>query len=363
MYSLLQQEVAAFTGSGGDWGELITEAEFQGVAPLLAKHLTAIDYRLPRETRRQLQALCLRSRRANAIRGETTAAVLARCRAAGIEVLAVKGIALSTFAYSEPGLRPMRDVDLLAAEKDLSRLQELLVELGFRLVEEESVPDDFYHLTPLCKEVEGLPVPIEVHRNLLPFHAQYPRWPLERSLAGARSITIGHDEARTLSLEDTLTHCYFHGFQAPLTYEPFRLIHVADLVSLVEGYRHEIDWQLLRHRQPRFCNVLSRLHFLTPWQDDVVEELHLVVDDAPRGVGRPYRGWPQRRLTEEPPSRWWELARETFWPAQWWLQLYYGHLDGLWYHRMRWFEHPRTVWRWMKTYAQAGRKSSKRAAR
>ncbi|MBE0585960.1 MAG: nucleotidyltransferase family protein [Desulfofustis sp.] len=350
MYRLLRQALAEFHDSGSIWDDLIRQAEQQGLSPLLHKHLSALDFDVPVAARRLLQSLYLRSRRANQIRNETFSEILAAYRTDNIDLLAVKGIALSNFVYSDPALRPMRDIDLLVSRADLARAQNILEELGFCEDRHHPLPDDFYHLTPMQKSVNGLPVSVELHHNLLPFHAHYPRWPFARSADRSFALRIGRQETRTLCLEDTLWYLCLHGFRAPLTYEPYRLIHVADMVSLVESFSRDIDWREVRRLDATLLHVLSRFHYLTPWPEDIVELLQLPIARPSRCIGEPYKGWPQRSIKDISPSELFRFFRETLWPGQWWLQIYYGHLAGAPYLRARWFEHPRTVWRWLKTY-------------
>lgn len=351
MYRLLRQAVADFNASGSPWDDLVSHAERQGLSPLVHKHLASLDVDVPSAARRLLRALYLRNRHANSVRNELASEILRCYQAEKIDVLAVKGIALSNWIYSDPGLRPMRDIDLLVAKEDLPAAQKILEELGFVADQDHPLPDDFYHLTPMQKERDGLPVSVEVHHNLLPFHTTYPLWPLARSAGRSRSLQIGGQEVRTLCLEDTLWYLCLHGFRAPLTYEPFRLIHVADMVSFVDSFFEEIDWRELERLDRTLIPVLSRFHFLTPWPDHLVEKLRLPIDHPSRSIGIPYSGWPQRSVREIAFMDLFRFIRETIWPGQWWLHVYYGHLSGGSYFKARWFEHPRSIWRWLKTYA------------
>jgi hypothetical protein len=356
MYSQLEQTLLSFQATAGSdsWKRLLYEAEQQGVAPLLHHHSRRIDFQFPQDFRRLLHSLYLRSRQANTVRNKAVIEILARYDAANIPVLAIKGIALCNFLYEEPGLRPMRDVDLLVSESNLAAAQEILLELDYLPPEQHDIPEDYYHLPPLVKTIAGLPLTIELHRNLLPFHPRYPLWPLEKSYAESRSFMINGMTARTLSLEDTMWYVYLHGFQAPLTYEPFRLVHVADMVTLTEKYSEQINWKLLRKNWPAATNVLACFHSLTPLQEEVISRCNLPVEkqqnQADRVVGQPYQGWPQRLLKDTDRGQLPRLIRDTLLPSRWWMQVYYGHLSGYGYWKARFFEHPREVWRWIKGY-------------
>lgn len=354
----LRSAVAAFQEGGCSWHDLITTAEQHGMSSLLYKHLKNHGVAIPKDARRLLQNLYLRNRRANAARNKAVIEVITAYGEEGIDLLLVKGIALCNFVYSESALRPMRDIDLLVRKSDLEKAQAVLVELGYQAVDEHDIPADYYHLEPMEKVVDGLPVGIELHHNLLPLHPQYPLWPLEKSYSTSRVIQIEESAARTLSLTDTLYYVYLHGFQAPLTYEPYQLKHVADIVTLVENFLDELDWSMVQNEVPELRNSLSRFHFLTPWSEEVIDRLHFVLQPQPRGIGRAFNGWPLRKVRDCRVAELPQLMIETLCPPQWWLQLYYGHLQGYGYWRIRFFILPRTLWRWIKSYYLEWRRNS-----
>ena len=353
MYAELTSACSAFLSQETSWEQIIHNAEQHGVASLLYKHLREVDVNIPKNARRLLQSLYLRNRRSNRSRNKAVIEIVNAYRLEGIEVLLVKGIALCNFVYSEIGLRPMRDLDLLVKKNDLEKAEEILLDLGYTRAQNHAIPADYYHLIPLERIIDGLPVSIELHHNLLPFHPQYPLWPLEKSYSTARKFEINGVMARTLSLEDTLLYVYLHGFQAPLTYEPYRLMHVADIVSLVEKYFETLNWQHIRKETPTLLNSISRFHYLTPWPESLSMALALDIRNQPWGIGLPFSGWPLQKLKTVKTPRIPVLLKNTLLPSQWWLQVYYGHLQGLAYWKTRCIDHPRTVWRWIKTYCLA----------
>ncbi|OGR19883.1 MAG: hypothetical protein A2X81_04085 [Desulfobacterales bacterium GWB2_56_26] len=359
MYRLLHVRLHDFAGRNS-WEILIDQAEHHGLAPLLFKHAQAAGFPLPQKIRRVLQSLALRHRQASRIRNEAVAALLRLCLAEGIEVIAAKGIALANSIYSDPSLRPMRDVDLLAGESDLPKMTAILTELGYVREARGDIPEDYYHLVPMVRTIEGMPISVEVHRNLLPYHPEYPPWPFARSRDASLPVTIGGVSARTLCLEDLLLHVYLHGFRAPLTYEPYRLIHLADIVTLVEQHLIQIDWNRVRDDFPTVRQVLSSFHCLTPWSDDVVQRLGIDITLMPHQPGEQYRGWPRRRLHATKLHELPGLLRDTLMPSPWWMQVYYGCLPDQGLLRARWLDHPLMLYRWFKAYAlQSLREGSK----
>ena len=354
-YAELESCLSEFGTTSQHYQALVYEAEREGIAPLLNSHLTKIGVRLPDSENRLLKGLCLRSNRANDIRNGAIAEILQLFEQKGLPVMLVKGIALSNFVYGTPGLRPMRDIDLLLPKEELEAASHILLEQGYTPDTDHDIPPDYYHLPPLTKTTGGLPVSIELHHNLLPLDGHYPSWPYGKSAESALTFDIDGTSAITLGLEETLWYVYLHGFRAPLTYEAFRLVHVADMVNLVERFLDRIDWDRASQLFPALPVVLSRLHFITPWTMDVTSRLGLVVDDRPQHSGVPYNGWPHRSFKGVEKTKWLELARDTLWPPSWWLQLYYGCLGGGDCIKSRIVDHPRTIWRWIKAFRHANR--------
>ncbi len=350
MYEKLSRALFTFQHGDPSWDRLLHKAEHHGLAPLLYKHLEHIEYTLPREHHRTLRSLYQRSRFSARIRNRAIGEILQSYDRKQIRNLPVKGIALANFVYDSSEYRPMRDIDILVSRADLKKAEGTLVELGYQRKKSHDIPEDYYHLPPLVKDIDGLPVSIELHHDLLPIEESYPRWPLEKSLATALPINIGSSQTGSLNLEDSLHYLYLHGFRPPLSYEEFRFIHVADLVSLVERYHSRIDWQEAEKCFPQLRPVLSRFHFITPWPEPIIDLLELDIDRVPRRAGLPYRGWPLCKPQNLSVTELGALLYETLLPPQWWLQVYYGQLAGPGYLKARFFEHPRAVWRWIKAY-------------
>ena len=350
VYQNLLEYLEIFESRKLSWEELVNEAELQGIAPLVFKHLKASGYKLPLKAKRLLHSLTLRHKHSNAIGNEITADLLCSLRSGGIDCLLLKGIYLSNSIYGEIGDRPMRDIDILVEETHAEVVRELLLDSGFENIAHPEIDDHHHHLNPLIKSIEGVTMSIEVHRHLLPKQLQEQRWAYSSLSNRAVKFKLGGEEAFTLNLEDTLHYLYLHGFKLPLTYEPFRLIHVADLVSLVEHRYKEIEWTHLKTVFPEVFEILSRLHFLTPYHPDVINCLPLNLSNIPSHPGLAYSGWPLRLLKDVTAPELFSFILETIWPPQWWVQMHYGQIRGLPYLKTRFFEHPRTLWRWVKTF-------------
>lgn len=320
---LLRQAAARIV----DWEDLVARAEMQGIGPLVYTHVQAAGIDVPPAARLSLQGLYLRHRHAAGVRTQVLGEILAACQGQNIPILTLKGAALAYLVYPQPGLRPMRDLDLLVRPMDLERTRHVLDQLRF-VDPPYRLPGDHHHLTAMSRTVDGLLVSVEVHHALLsdPRRGEPARLDdlIDAALAFDLPAAGGSVTARTLGREDMLWHIYRHGFGASLSYEPFRLIWAADMVSLVEACVDEIDWALVRRRYRQVWNTLPLFHFLTPWSDDVLDKLSLNVKRMPGGVGESFKGWPVFSLAAQKEKGTWGVLCDTFFPSEWWTYLHYG---------------------------------------
>ncbi|MCI5211048.1 MAG: hypothetical protein D3910_20190, partial [Candidatus Electrothrix sp. ATG2] len=201
---LLTRVCADFT----TWDDLIPQAEAHGMAPLLLHHLSAAGMDLPDDFLRRLRLLVLRHRQTNRVLSQTLDRVLSILTEAGIPALILKGAALCHTLYPEPGLRPMRDIDLLLPWDEALPAHALLQQHGFQ---DPAVftPVDHLHLAALYKETDGIKVCLELHRSLFP---DCPPCPARMNFAElhdrAIPFTADNVPASTLGNEDMLWHLY-----------------------------------------------------------------------------------------------------------------------------------------------------------
>jgi hypothetical protein len=338
-----------------EWTALPAQAERHGLGPLVYAHLQAAGAPVPAPVRRQLQGLAARHRHANRVRARVLRTILDAFEVDGIPSLVLKGGALAHTVYPDPGLRPMSDLDLLVPSRALGRAQRVLAALGFAVAPATGATPAHRHLREATRRVEGLRVVVELHHKLRSDYFDYAR-AYVRSLLGRRGpggapgsggdfeglhlvgpprpFDLDGRPARTLSLEDTLGHLCWHLTSHVNVWDFARLIWVADVVGLVEGYGDAIDWARVRTAYPAVLPTLALLHAATPLSAPVARRAGIPPRRPPQGVGRAYRGWPRAR----PLSR--QVLHETLHPPEWWLCLRYPRASArslLW---CRWVRHP-----------------------
>ena len=318
-----------------DWHPLLSKAESEGMAPLLGKHLKEAGAPLPTGVKRSLNVLHERHKHEAHIRLALLEEVLEIFNRHGLRPILIKGAALSYTLYDDPALRPMRDLDLLLDNNEVDHAQALLRKAGFSQ-STQPIPKDHHHLPSLHRNVDDVEVCVELHRDLYPnCPPYYPIVDFEKLYSTGIPVDAGSTGAITLNHEETLHYLYQHGLRAPLTYEPYKLINVADIVGFIEKYGQELDWNGIKINYPLLYRALPLLHYVTPWNPDKLPAQIEVPTSRAALEPHGFQGWPHNRLKEfksqgqSMPHVLWS----TFLPPKWWLGVYYGaqsFLDCIW---------------------------------
>ncbi len=359
----LQQLLVAACRDISNWEQLLQQAEEQGLAPLVNRHLKPLPEHIPASFLRGLRFLSLRHKQANAVLMQSLQHILSLLNSKGIPCLVLKGAALCHLVYPKIGLRPMRDIDLLLAPNDVQHAHAFLLKNGFR-VSTSQLPADYYHLPPLFQIIDNVQVCIELHHGLFPDDPPYyTPLPFKQLYDGCQSFTVNGQTAYAPAGEEMLWHIYQHGFHAPLTYEPFKLISAADIISLVESRAQGLDWDKIKKIYPTLYRALPLLHFLSPWQEHVLDKIPLVTKNVPSGAGEPYRGWPRPQSGQLNMRARLQILRDTIFPSRWWLMLYYGTGGQLSLYWCRAVQHPIHIVRWIKIRSRLYKTTKKMADR
>jgi hypothetical protein len=128
---------------------------------------------------------------------------------AGIAYAALKGGSLSLEFYSEPALRPMRDLDVLVAPEDAERAYGLLKEAGYvRLPGKADHGMEYAHHLPILVSPKG--VPVELHHRIAPREWSGSLALGEQLLANARAVDFQGHTIRMAHPSDTMLHLTVH---------------------------------------------------------------------------------------------------------------------------------------------------------
>lgn len=92
--------------------------------------------------------------------------IIDHCQPKVEKIVLLKGISIADQYYPAAELRPMRDIDFLVEKKDLAKVEEVLIQLGYQ--QESDLPksffNDYHHSMPFFHPETG--VWVEVHTGL-----------------------------------------------------------------------------------------------------------------------------------------------------------------------------------------------------
>jgi len=221
------------------WDELDRLAALHRLQPLLHQSHRS-NSAVPEAVReRWREAFRLSSLRALALAGDLERSV-ALLEARGFEPIALKGAWLAWHAYPHPGLRPMRDIDLLLTPDTVIPAHRLLQDHGYEpLGAAEFSPEDSVkldkHMPPLLSP-HGTAV--EVHHRLWEIDGR-----MDHSAPGANEAELRARARRDggivyLAPADLLAHLIIHAvYDHRLDCGPLVLSDIAYLLGATE-----IDW-------------------------------------------------------------------------------------------------------------------------
>jgi Uncharacterised nucleotidyltransferase len=165
--------------------------------------------------------------------------LIERFTGAAIETLVTKGPVLSFRCYGDPGIRQYGDLDLIARDRDIRRLTELMIGLDYEAkipvtaIQVGKIPGEYVFRHAKSKLL------VEFHTSLT--FRYHPRpLPLEKLFERQVRVNIDSHPVPALSTEDELILICIHG--AKHFWE--RLIYIADVAAFLS--KQELDWERVK---------------------------------------------------------------------------------------------------------------------
>lgn len=227
------------------WDQLLQEADFHGIAPLIFHHLckNRPDRKIPLEPRRALEEIYERTLAVNICLLDEFDRIASAFASRGVPLIALKGIYFVDHLYPSIALRPMTDIDLLVQIHDLDLAHDLMVGLGFRPRFEDRVESYrrlHFHL-PYVKE-RAFNLFVEIHWDLAQeTHIEFNMDSAWRESVSARTSR----DTPYLTPSPIDTFCYSAVHSAHNFYNQ-RLIWMVDLAALLTIHKASIKKELLR---------------------------------------------------------------------------------------------------------------------
>jgi len=170
------------------------------------------------------------------------------------------------------------------------------------------------------RQVKGVGVYVELHHNLNRRLTPVTCFEALRPAALPFNMNDTQSVAYTLSYADLLANTYNHMVDAP--FQSFRLIWVADMISLVERFSDQINWDRV---PPRVYNALAVINWLTQFMGlPRVEAVTPLASSSPSRKAAQLRGWPFSVTPAQSEAEYRSNIPKAFRPSAWWLRLYYG---------------------------------------
>ena len=166
--------------------------------------------------------------------------------ASSFPFIALKGAFLAFHSYPNPGLRPLRDIDILVRPQDAMKVFQLLVDAGYQQhlvsASAESIQGIRKHLPPLSSP--DLKISIEIHTRLTdPGSTQYDAVEdilSENAFNEAYYRSLSSIDIRYLSPTRLLLHLIVHAvYDHQFNNGP---LFISDVYYLLE--KESIDWSL-----------------------------------------------------------------------------------------------------------------------
>jgi hypothetical protein len=159
-----------------------------------------------------------------------------------IPAMLLKGAALLTLVYRDPGLRPMTDVDLLVRREQLRPAAQALYEAGLAPAaalagREKEYARKHHHLIPCVSRDGGLAV--ELHHNVVPAGGRI-RAGTEEMWRRAQPVKVGNAAAWAPAPSDLLLHLAIHAAGAQVFDRSLGGLH--DIAQTVRCLGKSIDW-------------------------------------------------------------------------------------------------------------------------
>jgi hypothetical protein len=292
-------ELAPLGQGDVDWTYFLDLGQKHGLLPLAYHRLRRLEGDLPPDgVMAHLRNIYHANLRHNLRLGPSLAQAVAALQEAGLEPIVLKGGALAETAYSDPGLRPMVDLDLLVPVEAMDRAGTALAAIGYRRVGKLSPQMVAFQqrfgggLEWLRQDELGL-TRIDLQHNLVGVDLCRRAFPIRPGdlWASARPLPLVRGGALQLSAADALIHlclhpALHHGYAVPL-------IGYVDIDRLVRNESSDNFWQRLAERAGQFRARTAVYHALrcamdllgTPVPPEILAAL------APHGLRRRAVSW------------------------------------------------------------------------
>jgi hypothetical protein len=242
----LGQEIRELAALPLDWDFLFAEATRNSLRPLVARHLSACAAEIipPQQLKRLSDAVRANTGRCLILTAELIQ-VMDRFRDAGVSAVPYKGPVAAVQAHGDITLREFEDLDIIAPQQEMPRVNEVMTGLGYRpkfpwILSPNAgsalVPGEYQYLDHSRRMV------VEVHTEHTLRHFPIPP-DLDDLSRRLISVSLSGHEIRTFAPEDALVMLCIHGSKD--FWE--RISWIADIAELIRACP-KLDWSAVYGR-------------------------------------------------------------------------------------------------------------------
>lgn len=230
--SIRNKQNITIYGDNVDWSDILDEANKHNITSLIYSYLARpdSDLNIPESIKEKFRKQYLFELMEHERNYLSFSKVIGKFAAAGIPVIVLKGLVLRNL-YPEPCLRSMCDYDILVKPCDIERATDLLVDSGYKVLNDRDKHIVFEH--PFYQIVE-------LHRSMCQ-EDKIDNFSTFEQKAWKDAVPVEINGACALSLDDTSQVIYLVVHMAThIMGGGFGLRQLCDLVLLIESSK--IDW-------------------------------------------------------------------------------------------------------------------------
>jgi len=232
-----------------NWEGFSKMAIDRAAAPLVADKLPLLSNagRIPQTVLRNLKQASLRTLTRNMLLTEHFRQIVTAFNAAGIPVVALKGILLMDWLYGNINLRQSSDLDLLVhPEQGLAAL-EVLDRMGYvpnsiKLSDFVKEKTSMVHYEPMIKNGVSVEIHVRVHSEAERYHLD-----LQSMWANAVTLQLHGVTALGFSPEDLLLHLCVH-LDKHFRSGQFQFTSLYDMVNMLNHKGDVLNWELFEQK-------------------------------------------------------------------------------------------------------------------
>lgn len=236
-----------------NWSAVVERARAQRVGPLLykaLKHEPTVPPQVLQTLRDSYRGTAARVAQLRAVLVE----VLRALEAAGIPVVLLKGAALSVDVFTDIGLRPWSDLDVLIDQRHSAGAEQALAALGFQRARVETTAGATVAHENELLLVDSAGHLVDLHWSLFdsPFYQSRTR--ATAIWRHTREVRLEGVPARVLTPEVLLLHLCGH---LTLHHSGDELLWLNDVAEVVARHHQQLNWEVVLAEAQRLHLVVA----------------------------------------------------------------------------------------------------------